>query len=123
MRVVYAFLPTAALAFVGKVSLPRAAPQRAVDISSLDVSSLDPAVLGGVVAAVGAAAVLWCSKLAGLLALAANCWVKVLARSKMSLASICERCSRGRARKTAAKSFSRGPASVLQDASFGFCSH
>jgi hypothetical protein len=55
----YAFLPTAALAFVGhKVSLPRAAPRQAADISSLDISSLDPAVLGGVVAAVGAAAVL-----------------------------------------------------------------
>ena len=59
MRVVYAFLPTAALCFVGhKVSLPRAAPRQAADISSLDISSLDPAVLGGVVAAVGAAAVL-----------------------------------------------------------------
>ena len=57
MRVV--FLPTAALALVGhKVSLPRAAPRQAADIASLDVSSLDPAVLGGVVAAVGAAAVL-----------------------------------------------------------------
>ena len=59
MRVVYALLPTAALAFVGhKVSLPRAAPRQAADISSFDVSSLDPTVLGGVVAAVGAAAVL-----------------------------------------------------------------
>ena len=57
MRVV--FLPTAALALVGhKVSLPRAAPRQAADIASLDISSLDPAVLGGVVAAVGAAAVL-----------------------------------------------------------------
>ena len=57
MRVV--FLPTAALALVGhKVSLPRAAPQRAVDVSSLDISSLDPTVIGGAVAAVGAAAVL-----------------------------------------------------------------
>jgi len=57
MRVVYAFLPTA-LALVGhKVSLPRAAPRQSADMS-LDVSSLDPAVLGGVVAAVGAAAVL-----------------------------------------------------------------
>ena len=57
MRVVYAFLPTAAIAFVGhKVSLPRAAPRPAVDVSSLD--SLDPTVIGGVVAAVGAAAVL-----------------------------------------------------------------
>ena len=57
MRVVYAFLPTAALAFVGhKVSLPRAAPRQAVD--SFDVSSLDPTAIGGVVAVVGAAAVL-----------------------------------------------------------------
>ena len=58
MKVVYAFLPTAALALIGqhKVSLPRAAPRPAVDISSLD--SLDPTVIGGVVAAVGAAAVL-----------------------------------------------------------------
>ena len=55
----YAFLPTA-LALVGqhKVSLPRAAPRQAADISTFDISSLDPAVLGGVVAAVGAAAVL-----------------------------------------------------------------
>jgi len=59
MKVVYAFLPTAALAFVGhKVSLPRAAPRQATDISSFDISSLDPTVIGGVVAAVGAAAVL-----------------------------------------------------------------
>ena len=59
MRVVYALLPTAALAFVGhKVSLPRAAPRQAADISSFDISSLDPTVIGGVVAAVGAAAVL-----------------------------------------------------------------
>ena len=51
------FLPTA-LAFVGhKVSLPRAAPRQAADMS-FDISSLDPAVLGGVVVAVGAAAVL-----------------------------------------------------------------
>ena len=58
MRVVYAFLPTA-LAFVGRGAvLPRAAPRQAADIASLDVSSLDPAMLGGVVAAVGAAAVL-----------------------------------------------------------------
>ena len=57
MRVV--FLPTAALEIVGhKVSLPRAAPRQAADISSLDISSLDPTVLGGVVVAVGAAAVL-----------------------------------------------------------------
>ena len=58
MRVV--FLPTAALAFVGqhKVSLPRTAPRQAADISSFDISSLDPTVLGGVVAVVGAAAVL-----------------------------------------------------------------
>ena len=57
MRVVYALLPTA-LAFVGhKVSLPRAAPRQAADMS-FDISSLDPAVLGGVVVAVGAAAVL-----------------------------------------------------------------
>ena len=56
MRVV--FLPTAALALVGQHKLPRAAPQRAVDVSSLDISSLDPTVIGGVVAAVGAAAVL-----------------------------------------------------------------
>ena len=57
MKVVYAILPTAALAFVGpKVSLPRAETRQAADI--LDISSLDPTVIGGVVAAVGAAAVL-----------------------------------------------------------------
>ena len=123
MRLVY-FLPSAALAFVGQHKvLPRAAPQRAVDVSSLDISSLDPTVIGGVVAAVGAAAVLWCS--AGLLRrTSAGERLRWAAggrrrKSEMCLSAPVFRNSAKRLPKVCRAK----PPSMLQDASFGFCSH
>ena len=112
MKVVL-FLPTA-LALVGRGAvLPRAAPRPAVDISSLD--SLDPTVIGGVVAAVGAAAVL-----AGKGGDGAAAGAPAAAKTKTTAAKVTNAVWSGDAFRAAtwpagpARSFSSSPPAVVQ---------